>query len=438
MSDLLSDLLMYFNLIVIPLYCFRRFRKKSYLILLNPCFYLLFFSYIYLTLSSALIDSYLASLKIRNADYLYNFYVSFSQEAMEVTTLLGNWFTLVFFLFYIFSADKKILPKQFKPKKITYYIALFFTGIVSLIFLALIIVYGPTLIAMFARGANRGELLSYFAPEIYDKYKVNVLIKLLLASIAVIVWRKKNFKWYIFILLPIVLELLSKGRTLSFAGVVFLYINYVFIAKKTKILIISLLILLIVGTGFVRYGNLGFDLKQYAVLIFSDAILTRFSSLMVYDRFLDAGDLGEYFLFSSLRFLPVKVVQLILGYEYKDRVLAVILDDAYRSKLGFSLASNIVGEALYYGGITFAILSPIIMGSIFYSMNQGKIYRTFPGFIFFCFMMSSLQHIMRSAFYDKFLSLVYLMFSYLIWISILEGGRVVFIKVKKNYFIFPP
>lgn len=428
----MPDLLMYFNLIAIPLYCFRRFRKKSYLILLNPCFYLLFFSYIYLTLSSALLDSYIVYLKTLNLDYIYNFFISFSQEAIEVTTLLGNWFTLVFFLFYIFSSDQRILPSQFRPKKITYYIALLLTALVSLILLVLIIIHAPSLLSI----SDRGALLTYYAQELNSKYKVSILIIILQACIAVIVWRKKNFKWYIFILSAIVLDLLTKGRTISFTCIVFLYINYVFITRKTRIWIICLFVIAITSSVFLRFESFEFNFKNNVLVILADAILSRFSSVVVYDKFLHGGDLGEYFLVSSLKFLPETISRLIFGYEsYRDISLGGVLADYHKSTIGFGLASNIVGESLYYGGITFAILSPIIIGSIFYSMNQGKIYRTFPGFIFFCFLMSNVQSIIRSSFYDRFLTFVYIMLTYLIWISILEGGRVIFIKVKKNYFI---
>ncbi len=424
------DLLMYFNLLAIPLYCWRRFRKNSYLILLNPCFYLLIISYIYLTLSTVLVERFFTLLK--RGDYFYNFFSQFSEETIEATSLLSNWFTLVFFLFYIFSVDRKILPSRFTPKAITSQIALWFTGITSLILFTLIIVYGPSLIA----NSDRGESLSYFASEIFYKYKVGILSSILQASISVIVWRTKNFRWYILLLLPIVLELCSKGRTMAFSCAVFAYINYVFITRKTKIIVIFFILFAIVGSVFLRFDNFEFNLEKNTLTLLSDSTLSWFSTLIVYDNFIDSGNLGEYILISSFKIMPSLVSKLIFGYEdYRDIELASVLLESYENQLGFSLASNIVGEALYYGGIGFALLSPIIIGSIFYGMNRVKIYKTFPGFIFFCFMMSAVRRLIRSSFYDNFLILVYVMFSYLIWITILEWGRVIFTKVKKNNFI---
>ncbi|MDJ0715932.1 MAG: hypothetical protein QNJ54_17170 [Prochloraceae cyanobacterium] len=382
-----------------------------------------------MTLSSALFGRLIISLK---GVYLYNFFNQFPEESIEVASLLSNWFTLVFFLFYIFSVDGKILPTRFTPKAITYKIALYFTGIISLILLTLIIVYTPSLITM----SSRLESLPYFKSEILDKYKLTILITVLQACIAVIVWRTKNFRCYILLLLPVVLEMFSQGRTITFECIVFAYINYVFITRKTRIFIISLILFVIVCSVFLRFNSFEFNLERNILTILTDGIFPHITTIIIHKDLMNSGNLGEHMLISSLRILPSLVSKLLFGYEdYRDLALANIVLKSYENQVGFSLASNIVGEALYYGGIGFALLSPMIIGSIFYSMNRVKIYRTFPGFIFFCFMMSDIRRIIRSSFYDNFLTLVYLMFSYLIWITILEWGRVIFTKVKKNNFI---
>ena len=137
----MSDFLLYFNLIAIPLYCFYRFKTKKYLSLLNPCVYLLIGSYFYLTLSSFLIKRYLVN-------YSYIDLFRFKPESIQNTNLLCNWFTLVFFIFYIFSVEPKNVVSRFKPKTTSYQIALGFTMLTSLILLIITVAYAPTLISL--------------------------------------------------------------------------------------------------------------------------------------------------------------------------------------------------------------------------------------------------------------------------------------------------
>lgn len=421
----MTYLLMQFNLIAVPLYCFYRLRKNSYLTLLNPCFYLLLLSYIYLTVSSAFIRSFL-EIDIYYTNYLETL---FKANSIETTNLLCNWYTLVFFIFFVISTDYKIIVINFKPKTLSYQIALILASLTSLVLLIITIIYGPTLIAT----SNRGEALTIFAEEVFVKYRIGNLVMIMLGSIAVLVWRNKNFKWYLLLLIPIALELLSKGRTISLICIIFAYINYVTITQKTILSKIGLLCLGLIATGLWR-SSFDFSWSEVLYRSLAEVVFSRVTTTIVYDNFLSYGNLGDYLIESSVGFLPPFLSNLFIDTDIETYTF--ILSDLYYSGTGFTLAGNIVSEALFYGGLTFAIISPLIIGSIFYGLHKLQIHKTFPGFIFFCFLIANLQRIMRTSFYDNFLTFVYLMTSYLVWITLIEWGRIVLVDVKSLYLYY--
>ena len=102
--DFLSEILTYFNLIVTPIYCIYRVRKAKYIALLNPSLHLVIWSYIYLPL---------AGLFMSANTFLSNHFV-FTQEILQDTDIICNWFNLIFLGFYIISSDPKILRKEYK------------------------------------------------------------------------------------------------------------------------------------------------------------------------------------------------------------------------------------------------------------------------------------------------------------------------------------
>jgi hypothetical protein len=362
---------------------------------------------------------------LENNIYFANY---FNPESIKATKFLGNWFTLVFFVFYVFSTDSKIITVSFKPKKLTYKIALLLTLIISILILIIGFVYLPSLISLDRRGGY--DLWK----EIGNKYKLILLIKTLLVCLTILVWRTKNFKWYLILLMPIAICLAAKGRSLVFSCILFVYLNYVIISRKSIVLKISIILIILIGTVFFRMTEHPKDWISYVWTYFGDVFYSWLTTIIVYDNFLNYGDLITYLWNSLLSFLPLDSI------FFSDR----LLDDVNRNYAGYiakfykkdfninsGLAGNIVTESLFYGGLNFTILSPIIIGGFLYSLNQFMIYKKFPGFIFYCLLISNLRGMVRDSFYNNVLEHIGLMFSTLIWLSILENGRVVIIKIKK-------
>ncbi len=416
----MSDILLYFNLLFVPLYCIYRFKKKKCFSFLNPCFYLLISSYFYLTVSSFLLTQYLD-----NFSYIELF--RFKSASVEATNLICNWFTFVFLIFYMLSSEQKNIVSKFKPKANSYLIALIFTGIISLILAMIIVTNASTLLSF----ETRLESFEFYVEEILIKYKVGVLVNILLASLTVIVWRTKNFKWYLVLLLPIVLDFLAKGRTMSFFCVVYAYINYVTITQKPRITAIATILLMVILSGFFR-EEFVWSWDSLAIGTFSEVILTRFTTILTYDHFLNEGDMFPYLLQSLFSSLPESISEILVDSQLPYTLEIGEFAVAQVQNPNFSgLAGNLVSEALFYGGITFSIISPLIIGSVFYLINKLRVYKTFPGFTFFCFLIASLQQISRTSFYDQFFGTICLMFTSLIWITIFEDGRIIFKKAKK-------
>ncbi|MCU0537962.1 MAG: hypothetical protein MUD14_29095 [Hydrococcus sp. Prado102] len=421
--NLLSDLLAYFNLIAIPIYCYRRFKKHTYLIFLNPCFYLLIVSYLYLTISSILINPFIELIEISFP------LMTFRSDSIQATNILCNWYTFVFFIFYIFSTERKIVLVPYTPKKITYQIALLFTFIVSTSLFLILLLQGPLLLAT----SGRAESIEIFAQEFLEKYRLIPQVNVLLGSLAVIVWRNKNFKWYLVLITPIILELLSRGRTMSFSIIVFAYLNYLTITKKLALVIIIGLLTLLISTVLLRSTHGHASLTSVVFINLSELLYTRVTTIITYDNFMNHGDLNNYLLSSFFKWMPNLIFSLFFerGESY-----VLTLRNFYEEKYNISigLAGNIVSESLFYGGVTFALITPLIIGGIFYLINKLKIYKTFPGFIYFCLLMATLRIYIRQSFYDNFLLLTWLMFSYLIWITVLERKKQIFITASKNNF----
>ncbi|MDY7014866.1 MAG: hypothetical protein SVX43_14930 [Cyanobacteriota bacterium] len=430
--ELFSTFFQFLNLILVPLYCFQRFRKSNYFILFNPCFYLLIAAYLYLTIPSLLLPQYIEWV---NIDY----YSSFKSESLQITNILCNWYVLVFFLFYMQSTDWKVIPKDgYKPRNATYQIALFFVVSLLAYFCYLLARYGAFLFS-----ADRIDALNFYGKNILRDYKVLSSLHVFLGGIAVIVWRTKNFRWFAVLLVPIFTEFLARGRTRSLMIVVFSYINYIANSRKTfaKPIIflgVAYTIFIPIYRAYEGFDGFKLILEDPQILLFrglGEIFATRITTVIAYEELMYAKNLGIYLMASFLRLFPIFIYNFLLGDSIDpNQVNYTEMMQEYYNRyydINWGLAGNIVTESLVYGGIELAAIGPLIIGGIFWFLNQSKIHETFPGFIFLCSLLSQLQRIIRSSFYDSFIILIYVMFSYLLWITLLEQGRKALTIVKK-------
>lgn len=417
--ETISIFLMYVALLFVPILLVRRIRTNSFSAAINPSMYLVFFSYVYLTIGSLLAVQYKEELII------FSLFRSMSDESISVIRFYSNYYTLVFLAFYLASKDKRFSIKAYHPKATTAQISMFLLIGISFIFLIIIAINFQGLL-----GLSRDSALEKYA-EINSTFKVNVLVNIALGSFSVLLWKSDNLKYAICLVPPILLELLTQGRTLSFSIITFFLINLFLVkARKANFIPYNYLrlgIVIIVGlasTVLIR-GEVEGSSSVYQILfvVMSDVPASWLSAVVTYDSLLAQGDVFSYLSSSVYKLLP-NVVGTLLSTNTQSLDTALI--DVYRQSLPYSLASNILSEALFYGGISFTIVSPFIIGAIFYVLNEIRIYQTFPGYLFCCYLVSNMRVMMRSSFYDSFFVFTYLMFSYLLWITVLERGRKVF------------
>lgn len=408
------NLITIISLVTIPLYCIYRINKSKYTALLNPSLHLLIWGYAY----------FIFPIFLMPENPLFRFF-KLSDTTYQETSLLCNWYVFIFFIYYLFSSDKKIESTDYYPKPITYDLSIFFTALTSAIFIFLVFKFGAELWGI----ESRSQALRTFSINIFEGFKYPVLLNLFIASVSVIAWRTRSFYSFLLIPLAISLDLLAKGRMVAWTYLFFAYINYVSISKKAALKVAIPIFTLLVSTVFFRLSdtNKDLDLMDAIGLFFSDQTNTFLGALLYYQDYVGKGNLVNYLLFSFFQFLPNAFTLSLFDYSSQaETTTSFTVDLDYINKIGYSLANNIVGESLYYGGIEFAIISPLIIGGIIYGLYKFRVFKTFPGFIFMCFVIASLRGTVRGNFYSSFLQNIWLMYSYLIWLTLLEWGRTVF------------
>lgn len=408
-----SNLTTIILLVLVPVYCSYRIWKNKYMALLNPSLHLLTWAFVYLTFPVFFMRGY-------QLDKIFNF----SDQIYNETNVLCNWYVFVFLIYYLLSKDKEIEPvEEYRPKPPTYWIAIFFTTLNTIVFVFLLFSYGEKFWSI----GDRVKAFKY-SGEILGQYKYPVFLNIFIASVAVITWRKRSFYTYLLIPIAISLDLLAKGRVIAWVYLMFAYVNYVAISKKMALTIAVPVALLLVSTVFLRLKTDSHSTNDFLIVIttiFSDSMNNRFVVPICYKDYLGVGNLGEYLLFSLFQFLPNTITLPLFDYSsISQTILSSVVDQSYLHKTGYGLATNIVAESLYYGGIDFAVISPLIIGGVIYGLYVSRVFTTFPGFILFCFIVSGLRGTVRGSFYNSFLPSIGLMYTYLLWLTVLEWGQV--------------
>ncbi len=86
-------------------------------------------------------------------------------------------------------------------------------------------------------------------------------------------------------------------------------------------------------------------------------------------------------------------------------------------KLSFGLAGNLVSESYYYGGLTFTLISPFIIGSIYWLVGRSRSLCYLPGFIFNVFLIVSTIGMVRNGFYSGLATIIGVMLILLSFIT---------------------
>jgi len=401
-------------LIAEPLLILRRYiksEKNGSVIgfVLNPLLYFLVLSYLYFLVPAAFLDIYIE---------VFGFH--FLEGDIYIIRILYVYYNILFLLIFCLSSDNAIkIRHSFLSINLQIFMKIY------LFFLTVLLIY-----VLFTEFANinmlredRGAAFSYYTSNVHFKYKIsfvniNVIVLSLLLAINSI-----NKNWFVYLLpyIPIILlDYSHGGRAISFsvavAFAILLTIKNNRLPIKKMIIFFSLMIFM----GYLQRSG--------------GSIEPLFSILMA---------LGEFF---STGVTPLIVLKHNIAFQFSELLLRIILsllpgivkaafNDVNTSYintieeaagLGYGLAGNLLSEALVYGGMIFALISPIIICLILYFINKTFLKKKLIGFLFIILILCSSQNIIRFSFYESILPILY---TIAVWLFYL------FPKLSKNIII---
>jgi len=375
---------------------------------LNPCFYLSGYAFLYLLLGTLISEA---------GQELYGF--GFSDETRWLSNSLMLYYFFIFFGVYAVSDDEVIaFEKRISIKSLT---IIRLVGIACLLIATgILVVHGPTLLSM---SGDRNQVYAYFVEHIFYDLRYGTLINFMIVFFVCEYLRSKPaanpLRIGLFVFLPVlIIELLVGGRAVLLK--VLLVVFIVTCLKKGKLYLRYLLysFIALASIGLIqRFDVATVDLGQTALNALGELILTRTTTDIVIENGL-SGSGYAYSISSMLSLLPGVVNT--LSFPDSVNYIDVVTSAAGRE---YGVAGNIVSEAYYYGGLWFALISPFIISTCMYALNGARFTRHLPGFLFLMFVILGLQNMMRTSFYDQLPAYVYLMYSYFLFITLLDFGN---------------
>lgn len=401
------ELLLLFLLFLIFNSLLRRFLKNPAGSLINPLFYLLAFSTLYLLVPLLYIDFALTVVDI-----------DIPVWAVKQAFGWSMWYVVIFYLFYLFSSDINcvfsgncINHKLIKPLFIVYIF-------LSLVMLYIVLRYAPS---VYAIKSDRGAALLLYETYVNGPFKLRILMYLHLVTIFMLFWRYKKYLYLSPCLLYLILDNSHGGRTVSFMILCFVYFLIVVKEQKTYLKYAICIVISFVFVGLLQRSTSS-DLMWNLYMSgaeFSNTYLTTLYLLSHPDYLLD-GD--SYFFVSLSKILPGGIVDKILGFgEWYGNQLS---DDI---GLGYGLSGNIMTEALVYGGKLFCFFNPLFIGLFCFLLNRNNHRRTLFFVLYTLLFCISMQNVVRSYFWGFALYPLQFLLFFFFWLKS-EYSKLVFGK----------
>ena len=343
----------------------------------------------------------------------------FYADASDMASWLCYYAFGVITVFYFFSRDRVLSYVPFQ------------LGIVGELAILLLLIclpyayftlikYGP---GLFLLHESRYEAMKYYADTFATQGQYG---QMYCVTIAVCLIYKLRFPqdWKTDVLflvgtLPFLATDYLQNARGTILGVFVLYF-ILYCSRKQKLYITP--ILMIFG-GLLLFGLMlrtdyqNTSLGDNFVSAFSEFFLTRSSVDYVIGNH---TDMGLFHLFSA------SLDRIVPGLEKAIDGSGTLYFTDYVEKtmgLSFGLAGNIVSESYYYGGLGFALASPVIIGAIYAAIARSNAICFLPGFLLNIFLISSTQMFIRNGFYSGFATVVGVMLIHLSFITFL-GQRI--------------
>jgi hypothetical protein len=316
--------------------------------------------------------------------------LTFSPQAFEKSQWLAIEYVTVFFIAYLISKDHIIQFTENLPGKMSRQIALIVYMLIPVILLFIITFFVPK---VFALKHDRGTALMMYEKTIDGPFKLTILLYLHVAATFILFWKKKKLALLLPLLLYWIIDFSHGGRTMTLMTLIFGYILVVLKTEKTYFKYFLILILLMVVAGLVqRTTDSGWLWYLYMSGVeFSN---TRMTTVYLFDHPEVHGDIVVYFANAVSKIFPGGFFAKLIDFgDWYGEYLAKKIG------LGYGLAGNLMSEALFYGGVPFAVASPFIIGGFLLLLNRMKWHTKIIGLTYILILIVSMQNIVRTYFY---------------------------------------
>lgn len=392
--------------IIVPLTLIYRVRRNPRGAIVNPLFYLLTFAYLYLLIPNFYIDY-----------VIYDVYsLPIDKASFRLSQIICQWHVLIFFLYYIFSKDAKIALSENRPYIGVYQISFFIYALLTFLFLFIILKEIP---AVWALRGNREEALGQFYSTVQSRYKLAILNYIMFGVTTVVVWKKRNLMYLIPLLLICIMDISHGGRTMIFMVFIYCYMNIVLFKNKLYLQYAIAGVVTMIMIGLLQRTDVS-NLLWSLYMAGAEFSNTRVTTAYIIDTPQLQEPLLQHMAIAFLKTFPGgisnKIFSIPDGMWYGEKISAHL-------GLNFGLAGNIATEAIYYGGIPFGFISPLIIGMIYYALNYLRIYKNLVGLIFVLLLCAKTQDIMRMYFYENFFYLIQMLIFFLPFITFIEYNK---------------
>lgn len=370
-------------------------------LLYNPVLYLFVFTYLYMVIGSLLSPA---------GQALIGFV--FLEQASDQATWLCFYYFVIATGFYWASRDRKLRYAEVRfgvIGEITFGLALI--AIPYAYFL--LATQGPGLAEL---QSSRYAAMQYFADAFAQKgfgqvYCISV------AACTLYYLRfpddRKNVLVFALALLPFAAtDYLQNGRStlLGIATMIFILVC----TRRQKLYVTPALVIvtaLMIFGVVLRTDYRSQSIETNLLSSLAELYLTRASVDYVIES---SPDAGLFHLFSSSldRILPglEKAIDGSNVPYFTDYI-------EHTMRLSFGLAGNLASESYYYGGLPFALLSPVIIGGIYLLVSRSQALCFLPGYIFNMFLIVSTIGMVRNGFYSGLATIIGVMLILLVYIT---------------------
>lgn len=378
-------------------YSFIRFKRNPSGSLLNPLFYLVIFSSLYLLLPLVYIDFVFA---VTSWDV--------EQSIVNQAYFWSIWYVLVFTIFYKLSIDHQYKYSSILPSRLAVNCSFFIWISLSILLVFIILVYCPTIYAV---KSDRGLAIQIYDSTINARFKLRILLYIHLATMFILFWKSPDFLYLFPCIFYAIIDYSHGGRTVTVMVLSFVYLLIILKTNKTYIRSALIIVFFLITVGLLqRSSSSDFLWNLYmAGAEFSNTYLTTIYVLQHPDYMHNGFD---YMIVSISKLFPGGVVDKMMGFgEWYGEVLSDKIN------MGYGLAGNLITEALIYGGKLFAFFNPIFIGLVLVSLNRMRGNKQLFQILLLIFLSISMQNMVRSYFWGFVLYPFQILLFFLFWLK---------------------